>query len=228
MLNAKRQSAREITLFIICFFAVWALRATYFYAIDESITSDALRTVYSSAVKLLFWAAPVFGFAYWIRHSSPLRYLGLSAVPSARQWLWALVIIGLFLGTIVGLEVTVGRKILSFSSFSSSITLPGVLITIVSPLIEEILFRGLLLKELSSHLPRWGANLLASLLFAGIHLPFWLSHGGLSGVVLANTASVLIFSLVAGWLYLKTFSIWPSSLAHIANNCVAALLVISP
>lgn len=43
--------------------------------------------------------------------------------------------------------------------------------------------------------------------------------------MLANATGVLIFSLVAGWLYLRSGSIWPPSLAHVANNCVAALLV---
>jgi len=43
--------------------------------------------------------------------------------------------------------------------------------------------------------------------------------------MLANCGGVLIFSLVAGWLYLRSGSIWPPSVAHIANNYVAALLV---
>jgi membrane protease YdiL (CAAX protease family) len=66
--------------------------------------------------------------------------------------------------------------------------------------------------------------LLTSLLFVAIHLPFWLSHGGLSATMLTNTGGVFAFSLLAGWLYLDSSSIWPSTLAHIANNCVAALL----
>jgi membrane protease YdiL (CAAX protease family) len=227
MTTTKLHSVREISLFIVCFFAVWSVRAIYLYSIDESIASDVLRTVYSSLVKLILWGVSAFGFAYCIRHSSPFQYLGLSIMPSARQWILYLVVIGLFLGGIVGFETITGRRELSLLGISFSITIPGVLSTYVSPLLEEILFRGLLLKEFSGLLPRWGANLLTSLLFAGVHLPFWLSHGGLSGTVLANTASVLIFSLVAGWLYLRRSSIWPSFVAHIANNCVAALLVVS-
>jgi len=36
---------------------------------------------------------------------------------------------------------------------------------------------------------------------------------------------VSAFSLLAGWLYLDSSSIWPSILAHIANNCVATPLI---
>jgi membrane protease YdiL (CAAX protease family) len=46
----------------------------------------------------------------------------------------------------------------------------------------------------------------------------------MSGVLLTHTAGVFIFSLLAGWLYLDSSSIWPPTVAHIANNCVAALL----
>ena len=42
---------------------------------------------------------------------------------------------------------------------------------------------------------------------------------------MANTAGVFIFSLLAGWLYLDSSSIWPPTVAHIANNCIASLWI---
>ena len=117
-----------------------------------------------------------------------------------------------------------GGKTPSLAGSSVIIMVSGLLTFVVSPFLEELLFRGLLLHELAELMPRWVANLLTSLLFAGIHLPFWLSHGGISGALLTNTAGVFIFSLLAGWLYLDSSSIWPPTVAHIANNCIAALL----
>ena len=55
-------------------------------------------------------------------------------------------------------------------------------------------------------------------------MPFWSAHGGVSGALMADTAGVFICSLLAGWLYLDSSSIWPPTLAHIANNYIAALL----
>ncbi len=224
MANTTRRPAREFLLFIAGFFAIWTVRATALYVVDDAIASDALRAIYSIAVKLLLWAAPACGFAYWVRRASPCRYLGLSAMPSARQWALYLAVIGAFLGAMVGFEAITGGNKLSLAGISLAVTLPGLLSTIVSPVVEEVLFRGLFLKELTELVPRWTANLLTSLLFAAIHLPFWLSHGGLSAAVAARAAGVLIFSLLAGWLYVRSSSIWPSSVAHIANNCVAMLL----
>lgn len=220
--NAAQRAAREILIFVLCFFVVWTVRATYLYAIDEAIESEALRTVYSVAVKLLLWAAPACGFAWWVRRTSPIRYLGLSVMPAARQWALYLVVIGTFLAAIVGFETITGGKRLSLAGLS--LTLPGLLSALVAPVTEELLFRGVFLRELAALLPRWGANLLTSLLFAGIHLPFWLSHGS-AYTALMQAGGVFIFSLLAGWLYLRSLSLWPSSLAHVANNLVASLLV---
>ena len=201
-----------------------SVRATLLYAIDASIEPDSLRTVYSVSVKLILWGLPALGYVYWVRRAAPFRYLGLSIMPSARKWIKYLVVIGLFLGVQVAFGTIVGGRTLSLVGISASITLSGMLSFVVSPFLEELLFRGLLLHELAELLPRWVANLLTSLLFAGIHLPFWLSHGGMSEALLTNTAGIFIFSLLAGWLYLDSSSIWPPTVAHIANNCVAALL----
>ena len=225
MTTTRSRAARPIILFIVCFFAVWSVRATGLYAIDESIASAGLRTVYSVVIKLLLWVLPACAFALWIRREPPLRYLGMSVLPSARQWAWSVAVVGALLGAIGAFETLAGRKSLVLSNLFQFASVPGLLAAFVSPLLEEVLFRGLLLKELSALLPRWRANLVTSLLFAGIHLPFWLSHGGVNLTMLANTAGVLVFSVVAGWLYLRTASVWPPWVAHVANNLMAAMLV---
>jgi membrane protease YdiL (CAAX protease family) len=224
MSSVTRRSTTALLLFVVCFFVVWSIRAIYLYALDQSLAPGVPRTVYSLTVKLLLWGVPAFGYALWVRRRSPFRYLGITVMPSARQWLRYLIIIGLFLGAQVGFAAIARGRQLALIGVHSSLTLPGLLAIAASALIEELLFRGLLLHELAELLPRWGAVLLTSLLFAGIHLPFWLSHGGLNATMLTNTEGVFVFSLLAGWLYLDSSSIWPPTVAHIANNCVATLL----
>jgi membrane protease YdiL (CAAX protease family) len=125
-----------------------------------------------------------------------LRYLGLATAPSARRWLKYLIIIGLYLGAQVGFETLAGGKRLSLGSVDAALTLPAFLALAASAFLEELLFRGLLLHDLATILRRWGANLLTSLLFVAIRLPFWLSHGGLSATLLANAGGVFLFSLL--------------------------------
>lgn len=220
----SNSSLRPLILFTVLFFFVWTLRATYFYRIDDAMASDSARLIYANVVKFLLWMVPAFGFSFWVRRASPYKYLGFTTKPSARKWLTSFVILGTYMGIVIGFEMLANGKHFSLDAFPP-LTFSWFLSAFISPLIEEILFRGLLLKEFATHLAGWQANLLASLLFAGIHLPFWLSHNGLNMGVLANTLGVFLFSLIAGSLYLRTSSLWPPYVAHVINNLIAGVLV---
>ena len=84
----------------------------------------------------------------------------------------------------------------------------------LGPLVEELLFRGVLLSAL---LQRWGSTvaiLLSSLVFALAHLP------GL-GWQLFALPDLLLLALALAWLRLRSGSIWPSVIAHGTNNLLA-------
>jgi membrane protease YdiL (CAAX protease family) len=90
-------------------------------------------------------------------------------------------------------------------SFLISLALLGVL----APLVEELVFRGLLFGWLSN---RWGggvAFLLSSLAFAAAH------------VEPAHAILVLPLGLLFGLLRWRTGSLWPSLVAHMVNNGLA-------
>ena len=102
------------------------------------------------------------------------------------------------------------------------------LLLLVTPVLEETLFRGLFVKEIRRYTGPWRTVALTALLFAGVHLPFWVFRYGLTAAVLADAVGVFVFGVVAGWLYLRSSSIWPPTVAHIANNLLAAMLVAAP
>jgi len=93
--------------------------------------------------------------------------------------------------------------------------LPLVLVVVsVGPLVEELLFRGVLLSAL---LQRWHAGwavTISSLAFALIHLP-GLQYQWYALPALAGLAWVL------AWLRLRSGSIWPAVVAHSVNNLLA-------
>ena len=221
----QRKAALSLFLFLAAFFVLWTLRATLFYAVDESIASPTLRAAYADLLKLVLWVLPAAAFAYWLRSARPAKYLGLSVVPSLRKWLLCLAVTLIFLLAVTLFEYTSGRK--SFSGAGLSLLPPvlALLQLVLSPLLEELLFRGLVMQELMALLPTNLANALTSLLFVGAHLPFWLSHGGLTQAMISNAFGVLVFSVVACWLFARTRSIWPPTVAHIANNVLSYLLI---
>ena len=93
--------------------------------------------------------------------------------------------------------------------------IPLVLLVVsLGPLVEELLFRGVLLSAL---VQRWGSVAaigLSSLAFALAHLP------GLNWQVFA-LPDLLLLALALAWLRLRSGSIWPSVVGHSANNLLA-------
>jgi CAAX protease family protein len=81
----------------------------------------------------------------------------------------------------------------------------------LAPLVEELIFRGLLYGWLAG---RWGtvaAWIVSSLAFAAAH------------VEPAHVILVLPLGLFFGWLRRRTDSLWPSLAAHMVNNGLAVV-----
>ncbi len=91
-----------------------------------------------------------------------------------------------------------------------------VLITVVlAPIIEELFFRGLLLRSVEKRFgPRW-ALWASSLVFAAVHLQ------------LLQFPALLIIGLVLGWLALRTGRLGPSIWAHAAFNGAATVTLLT-
>jgi membrane protease YdiL (CAAX protease family) len=86
----------------------------------------------------------------------------------------------------------------------------------VGPLVEELLFRGVLLSAVLRRCRVGWAVALTSLLFALIHLPgLQFQWYGLPDLTL--------LALLLAWLRLHSGSIWPAVLAHGVNNLLAVL-----
>lgn len=101
----------------------------------------------------------------------------------------------------------------SFNLFNSFLT-GGLLATvIVSPISEELIFRGVFLNRLQLIVPTLFAVLVSSLLFASLH-------------TFGSIFSAFIFAVCLSILYLKTDNIFVVMLAHFLNNLFAETIVI--
>lgn len=220
----RRTRSLQLALFLVAFFAIWTLRATVFYTVDEAIASRISRAAYAGLLKLLLWVLPAAVFAGVLRKVPPARHLGLSVWPGRKSWMVCVLVTAGFLLMVAAGEMVSGRKSLSAAGLASLPAALWVLQVALTPLLEEILFRGLILQELLALLPKYRAFAVNAVLFAGAHAPYWLSHRGMTLAVLQDLAGVFVFSLVACWLFARTKSIWPPTVAHIANNLLAAML----
>lgn len=87
-------------------------------------------------------------------------------------------------------------------------------IALLAPLVEEIVFRGAVLRSLLQWKPErpWLMIAFSALLFALIHMnPAQMPHAFLIGLLL-------------GWMFYRTNSIVPSVVFHWANNTIAFVL----
>lgn len=85
-------------------------------------------------------------------------------------------------------------------------------IGIAAPIVEELLFRGMLQNALGKYMPFWGAIILSSLAFALVHMQPYAIPGLMS------------LSLAFGFLYHLTGSLRTNILLHMANNIFALLI----
>jgi uncharacterized protein len=90
-------------------------------------------------------------------------------------------------------------------------------VVVGAPVIEELFFRGLLLRSLQRRFGAWSAIVISSLVFAVVHLQ------------LLQFPALFLFGFVAGWLTIRSGRLGPAIWAHVAFNSwtVAILLLVS-
>ncbi|EIM07987.1 CAAX amino terminal protease family protein [Planococcus antarcticus DSM 14505] len=81
-------------------------------------------------------------------------------------------------------------------------------IAMLAPVVEEFMFRGVLLKRMIGKTSVWGGILISSLLFGILHL---------------DVIGAFLFGIVASLLYLRTNNLLVPILLHIINNSLAAV-----
>lgn len=89
--------------------------------------------------------------------------------------------------------------------------LVGLLVIVIAPVVEELIFRGVLLQRWAT---KWGmrkALVASSLLFGLLHIN--------------NPVGLTLFGLVMGLLYVRTRSLWVPIFCHGLNNLAAVGIV---
>ncbi len=101
----------------------------------------------------------------------------------------------------------------SVNLFNSFLTGSLIATIFISPISEELIFRGVFLNRLQLAVPVVFAVLISSLLFAALH-----NFGSIF--------SAFIFGVCIAILYLKTDNIFVPILAHFLNNLFAEIIVV--
>jgi membrane protease YdiL (CAAX protease family) len=95
-------------------------------------------------------------------------------------------------------------------------------IAVVTPVVEELFFRGYLFGLYRRRKSLWMAFLASSLLFAGLHANPILSS---PTQMLAVVSEALALGTLLAFLYLRTGSLYPGMVAHALNNGLVVTLL---
>ncbi len=97
-------------------------------------------------------------------------------------------------------------EVAMFEQMTSQGVVSMVTVCILSPVLEEMLFRGVILRSFLHQYRRWPSILGCAVLFGLAHLNLYQFFAG------------LIVGTLLGWLYERTRSLWPPIILHAAYN----------
>ena len=190
-----------------------------FFLFAPKVERDALLLSISVIGSALIVVPLVFGIAK-LKKGSVLRdYFDLRGYSWKTFWRWMgvlallLVVEGVALD-LMGVEQTPSFMMNIKFPTTSSMYLLAFSVMFMAPLIEEVVFRGFLLKGFSkTFMGEWGAIIVTSLLWAIIHLQYEVAY----------VAVIFMIGLVFGYARIKTQSLFVPMTMHMVMNGVASL-----
>jgi len=149
----------------------------------------------------------VFGWSW-----SPNFGLWRSSALAITLFVVTLVLIGLFGGPRTDLD-----RILE-SSRATAVTL-AIIAVATAPLVEELIYRGLLYSAFQKVLGQWPAVLIVASMFAGLHVvQYWPNVGAIS--------SITLLSVVLTLTRARTGRLLPCFVVHLVFNGVQSIIII--
>lgn len=181
--------------------------------------------LYAGTLTGLVMAAIFIAGLYWIvlkPNADSWETVGVRSFP-LKHWklmvFWTIMLIVISVGLVIIMDfLGVGTENSKTESLQTNITLSNFMIaffsaSIVSPIYEEIFYRGFLYGFFSSRCGILSGMLISSLIFTLVHIPTF-------NTLPVNFVSGLIFA----WVYQKTGSVIPSILIHGVFNGIAVIL----
>lgn len=199
---------------------VYSLSALIYSMFHDS-GQDPLEIVYACTDQITLVSAAatlvILAAFFLLRGKNPLREVGFHRTGGHY------VILGFGLAPVCYAAVTTVLSLLpeawlnDYAEASAAVAQEGVLAiaatVIAAPVVEEVVFRGLILSRLGRSMPGWVAVLLSALLFGVCHgQAVWMAYAFVLGVIF-------------GFLSLRARSIWPSLAAHLTFNGIGQLMV---
>lgn len=198
--------------------------------ISELLSNSSSVQFAYSALAAVTLSASIYFLLRW-RKLNPYKFLRLSKPPKSGHVGEVVILYGIYFLVLIATTVFVSvtsdinvdqtQDLGAISREGWGLALTFVSLVILAPVVEEVLFRGLLFRSLKHFGGRIAAYILVSLLFGAAHLEF----DNLNYIAAIDT---LIFSGFLIFIYEKHASLYSPIMLHALKNCIAfiALFVI--
>ncbi|MFA6991709.1 MAG: CPBP family intramembrane glutamic endopeptidase [Candidatus Gracilibacteria bacterium] len=206
-----------------------AILGIHFSGVKELIEKSDYKIYYLSGlflVQSLILLLPLLIYT-WKKHKLDTENLGFTKIKPARALLEGLkgyLIYLLITYLIITLVIFTGIKIPGyqlqesifeiFGTKTIELIVTGIIVVIIAPVIEEVFFRGFLLRTVSDHIGLLAGNIVTAAVFAVFHLQW------------QSIIPIFILGLIMNQIVIKNRSIWPAIVFHVLNNGLAFLLQI--
>lgn len=215
--------------FLITFFAmgISTLWEGIWYSSDSKVSFDAIFTDlsvlwtssnFNTGIMIIFaiFCIAIFGLWYYARYDGnflpklrsvfhPLSILGIVMLIPGTQYLSTYLIS--FISSLFPHWLEVYEKLMETAGLDENITI-GMLIysVILAPFSEELIFRGVTMRQAKKYFPFWAANLMQAFLFGCFHMNM------IQGIY------AFFLGLILGYICEKSGSIYNSILMHLLFN----------
>ena len=208
-----------LPIYIFAFFAEPTVDITMLRHYMALMESDAFLLSISAIGSTLFAVPLVFLIAKFKKGSNLKEYFSLNGFCRKTLLFW---ILATFLLLTAEDTLTLLFRLEEIPSFMMNISYPNDIskvllvlgVAFFAPILEEVIFRGFLLKGLSnSFLGVWGAIIVSSFVWAMIHFQYELVY----------LMMIFVIGLFFGYAKVKTNSLFIPILMHIFFNLMAML-----
>ncbi|MET4562747.1 membrane protease YdiL (CAAX protease family) [Lysinibacillus parviboronicapiens] len=213
--NIKKNNMKILIVYLLLFNTVWTFKELWLMPYIN--TFEVTTSVFLNAlIKILIWIVPVWLYIKFYLDSNPIHYLKMNN-NIKRGLFW-----GISLSILLFLYFAFQVYFLNEESFNFKLSLNnyinGVLLVGVT---EEIVFRGLILQELSKRFTFWKANTVTALLFLVVHYGIWIYEGVFFDFY--SHIYVFLVGLIFGLVFKKTGSFWSVVILHSFHNLFVSI-----
>jgi membrane protease YdiL (CAAX protease family) len=166
--------------------------------------------------------ALVWAIATRLGKRSLKQVMGWSWSPKFGLWQSSVLAILLFFVTLLLLGFLGGQKTdldrILESSRAAAVTL-AIIAVATAPLVEEMIYRGLLYSAFHKAIGQWGAVAIVASMFAGLHVvQYWPNAGAILSITLLSLALTLIRA--------RTGRLLPCFVVHLVFNGIQSVIIV--